>query len=205
MSRKRDIPKPGELFTREVFAPSSRTWVNVDWYRWHLDDSAIADAYRKAGDSIVKQLSRSRYRQNPEMLFMPTVYLYRHSLELKLKHTIRSGIDRGFITENEKIRKALGCHDVHRLWNCVKRLCDEVITGSSVTSEFGDAEGIVVGFHSLDESGQNLRYAKDFDGNDLSEKFPKLLELKRLKLNFDYIFTLLNGVEEYMWVKCQGE
>jgi len=188
--RKGDNPFPANVFT-----PRSRTWVNLEWLKWSFDDSSFAEAFKEAGDIIIKQLSKKGNRPYPDMLFMPIAYLYRHSLELQLKRLIRLGIDLGAVEDNRTLRETLSCHNLHRLWNCVKKAVDELDSESSSTEDFSSAEQIIQRFHFIDKSGQSLRYPKNLSEDKPATDLPKFVELKHLQEVYERLFNLLTGIE----------
>jgi hypothetical protein len=192
-------PKEGDdPFPENIFTPQSRTWVNLEWRKWSFNDSSFAQAFKEAGDNIITQLSRKGNRRHPDMLFMPIAYLYRHSLELQLKQIIRLGIDLEVVQDNEKLRRALSRHNLHSLWNYVKKAVDGVDPGSSSTKDFSTTESIIQRFHSIDMSGQRLRYSKNLSGGKPSTDLPKFVELKHLKEVYEGLFNLLEGIECYL-------
>ena len=191
--RKGDNPFPANVFT-----PRSRTWVNLEWLKRSFDDSSFAQAFKEAGDIIIKQLSKKGNRPYPDMLFMPIAYLYRHSLELQLKQIIKLGTDLGVVEDNKKLRDTLSCHNLQRLWNCVKQAIDELDSESSSTEDFSSAEQIIQRFHSIDISGQALRYPKGLSENKPVANLPRFVELKHLQKVYDGLFNLLTGIECYL-------
>jgi len=188
--RKGDNPFPANVFT-----PRSRTWVNLEWLKRSFDDSSFAQAFKEAGDIIIKQLSKKGNRPYPDMLFMPIAYLYRHSLELQLKQIIKLGTDLGVVEDNKKLRDTLSCHNLHKLWNCVKKAVDELDSESSSTEDFSSAEQIIQHFHFIDKSGQSLRYPKNLSEDKPANDRPKFVELKHLQEVYEGLFNLLTGIE----------
>ena len=191
--RKEDDPFPENIFT-----PQSRTWVNLEWLKWSFNDASFAQAFKEAADKIIKQLSKKGNRRHPDMLFMPIAYLYRHGLELQLKQIIKLGMDLGVVEDNKKLRDTLSCHNLHRLWNCVKKVIDELDSESSSTKDFSSAEQIILGFHFMDMSGQALRYPKSLSEEKPGGDLPKFVELKHLQEVYDGLFNFLTGIECYL-------
>jgi hypothetical protein len=181
--------EPG--LNKQILARDSRTWVYLDGVRF--EDCHFAAAYREAGDRLVKQISRSRQNLSPD-LFMPILYLYRHSLELELKMLIRFGS--GVFDDDKKLRSVLKKHDLYELWNYVKRICDEVSPGSTSSPVCMQVESVLLKVHQIDGLGQSLRYSTDKHGNKSQKNFPKFVELKRLQRIVGQVFSSLAGIHD---------
>lgn len=178
------------LNTWEVLVPDSRTWIYLDGVRF--DDYDYAAAYREAGDRLVQQLGRGKRIHFSPDLFVPVLYLYRHSLELELKNLVRFGS--GLLDDDAKLQRALNRHDLDELWKFVKKICEELWPGSASGEEINCVEGLLLKLHSIDASGQNLRYSTDKRGNRSQKKFPQFVELKRIPAIIAQIFSLLDGI-----------
>lgn len=71
---------------------------------------ALAYGYKAAADIVAKnQIDSCRHR---DILFAPILFLYRHYMELELKHTRQELYDRGLISVPVKKRT----HNLARLW-----------------------------------------------------------------------------------------
>ena len=118
MSERKDPvgKRKNDLELGEVLTPDSPTWIYLHGVRF--EDHDYAAAYREAKDRLVRQLTRDRRIHFSPDLFMPILYLYRHSLELELKNLLRFGS--GLLHGDEKLSNALGQHNLYDLWNYVK-------------------------------------------------------------------------------------
>lgn len=161
-------PKKGDNpFLVKLADRNSPTWASLHWLAsFNHDDSLFSTAFKEAGDKIVKELSRGKYPSHPDMFFMPIAYLYRHSLELKMKHIIRLGIRLELIEKDTKVSNELENHRLHQIWNYVKKVLEKCWMDSH-KEELNAASRIIQEFHNIDKSGQNLRYSKDLSGKKL--------------------------------------
>ena len=156
-------PKKGDdPFLVKAIEPNSPTWVSLKWLAsLKVDDSFFATAFKEAGDKIIKELSRGEDSLEPDKFFMPISYLYRHSLELKIKQLIRLGIKLDLLKQDKKVSSALESHKLHPLWNYARKIVEEYFTGDQ-KEDLDAAEKIIQEFHKIDKSGQNLRYFRRF-------------------------------------------
>ncbi len=175
--------------------PDSPTWATLDWLAsMNVDDSFVAGAFKEAGDMVVEQLSRGETFQHADKFFMPIGFLYRHSLELKMKEVVRLGIQLGLVPDNNKTEKVLADHNLHQIWNLVKKAVSGNWPDNS-ENDTGPAERIVLEFHRIDQSGQGLRYSKDRSGRSTLNSLPKSAELTHVRDVFQAIFNFLDGCE----------
>ena len=136
-------------------------------------DGAYVVGFQRAADMIVDSAKSDVC--NSDDLFFPIAYLYRHHLELMLKELVRLGMRIGAIDAPVDLpapsssccghiakapKDALSEHNLHKLWNEVKKL----IKAQWPDSKDGDlksAESVILEFHKLDRTGQAFRYARD--------------------------------------------
>ena len=189
-------PKKGDSpFLVKAVEPNSPTWASLHWLAsLKVDDSFFAKAFKEAGDKIVKELSRGDDSQHPDMFFMPIAYLYRHSLELKMKEVVRLGIRLELLKEDKKLSDVLGGHSLHQLWNFVRRVAQAYWPDGS-QNDLNATERIVQELHNIDKSGQSLRYSKDLTGKGILERLPDSVQLTHLQDVFQAIFNFLDGCE----------
>lgn len=175
--------------------PNSPTWASLDWLAsFNADDSLFATAFKEAGDKIIKELSRGDDPQHPDMFFMPIAYLYRHSLELKIKQIIRLGIKLDLIQEDKKLSSELKHHRLHQLWDYARKVLEEHWPDSPKEALYA-AGGIVQEFHNIDKSGQIFRYSEDSSGKKTLNQLPESVQLTHLQDVFEAVFNLLDGCE----------
>jgi hypothetical protein len=189
-------PKKGDNpFLVKAADLSSPTWAALHWLEsLNVDDSFLADAFKEAGDKVIRELSRGERYEHAERFFLPIAYLYRHSLELRMKKVISLAIELQLIEKEKKLSGILRGHNLHRLWNCVKKVA-KAYWPNGPQEDLNAAGRIIQEFHNIDKSGQNLRYSKDLSGHSSLEKLPESVELTHLQDVFNAIFNFLHGCE----------
>jgi len=188
--------KNSKLFPDVKNGHGTPTWCSLNWIADQLsDDSCFADAFKKAGDKIVAELTRGDDPWHPDPLFMPVAFLYRHALELKLKTLIRKGMELKIIDLSESdINNALGRHYLDTLWRQFRSIAVARWPGAN-TKDLDETEKIVAEFHCLDISGENLRYSHDKKGNKTTQRFPDSVDLSKFQETFEGAYGFLDGCE----------
>ncbi|MGD0971968.1 MAG: hypothetical protein ABSA04_11320 [Desulfobaccales bacterium] len=189
-------PKKGDNpFHVKYVDPNSPTWASLHWLAsLNINDSFFANAFKEAADKIIKELSRGEEPWNHDTIFMPIAYLYRHGLELKMKHLIKMGIELDLLKRDDKVSSALGSHKLHQLWNYLRKIVEGYWPEGQ--KEVLDATGrIIQEFHNIDKTGQNLRYSEDSSGKESLNGFPEFVQLTDLNDVIDAVFNFLEGCE----------
>src|SRR4051812_19619856 len=73
-----------------------------------------ADTFRNAAETLLDTHIEGDDRHRDE-LFLPIAYLYRHSIELRLKNIVAIGMAMGFY-DREKAKAAMLDHNLASLW-----------------------------------------------------------------------------------------
>lgn len=189
-------PKKGDNpFLVKSTDRNSPTWTFLHWLTLqNFDDSLLAGAFKESGDKIIKDLNKGEDTNHPDKFFIPIAYLYRHSLELKMKHMIRLGIELGLIEEDKKISDVLREHKLDKLWNYVKKILEKR-WHDSPKETLSAVERIIQVFHNMDMSGQNLRYSEKLSGGKTLNHLPESVQLTHMRDIFAAVFNFLNGCE----------
>jgi hypothetical protein len=175
--------------------PMSPAWASIRWLSsLNANDSIFSMAFKEAGDKIVKEIIRDDDCMPADIYFMPVAYLYRHSLELKLKEIIRLGCDLKLLELKDKPSSVLEAHELHPLWNYVRKII-EGYWPDNEKCDLNAAGRIIQEFHNIDRSGQNLRYSKSRNGNYTLRDMPESVELTHLQDVFEAVFNFLDGCE----------
>jgi hypothetical protein len=145
--------------------------------------------FQRAADMIVDTAQTDAL--NPDDLFFPVAYLYRHHLELMLKELVRLGIGLGALDGCEKI---LGEHNLHKLWNNAKQLI-KLVWPDSPDDDVKAAEHLILEFHKLDPTGQAFRYARGKNGSPHLQGVPERVGLDNLKAAVDALSRFLEAAE----------
>jgi hypothetical protein len=191
------LPCHGDsLFSKDV---DPQTTAELGWIGMGTQ-AAYADGYREAGDIVVDAVVEGRLDHHPDHLFYPVAYLYRHSLELRLKLVIAAAsyhmtgeVDFGWLHKT---------HDLQKLWDRAKQQFLEARPDAD--GEPIEAAGRVISeLHSIDERSTALRYplTKDAKKHNLKGT-PRQIELAHFKTVIGRVSTLLDGclamIEEAM-------
>lgn len=175
----------------------SSTWTSLRWLAgtW-FDDSALSDAFKTVADKAICELKRGEDIRHPDALFLPIAYLHRHSIELKLKALINTGLQLKLEELTEKTQECLTGHSIHNLWTIVRRML-KTFWPNGPDADLNAAEGIVVAFHKIDRSGQKLRYTRDLQGNQTLSDLPESSDLLHVQSTLEALHNMLAG--------CQGD
>lgn len=114
-------PKKGDLpFVPGGFEPTS---LQLEWLGFMANDELISLGFREAADAVVAHLESCANPGHPDHFFFPVTYLYRHGLELAMKALLRDGASAGLIEVDGDL---LADHNLHRLWNKVRKLLQQL-------------------------------------------------------------------------------
>ena len=189
---KMNIPWPGKndkAFVEGVLGP---TQAYIEYFKYSMDDTIVADGFKEAADSIVNYTATGKHIGYPDKLFFPVAYLYRHGLEIYLKYLINDGIDLDILEKDDKIEKLLKSHNLRVLWNQARTVLEKFWPNGD-PDDLVAVENIVLQFHQLDKSGQKLRYLKDKNGNPQLQNAPSHVDVKELKKVAAGLFNFMKG------------
>ncbi len=197
MDRKYRWPKKGDNpFYVKSANPNLPTWASLGWFESvNMDDSPLSFAFKECADKSIDGLKKGTSPRHSDMIFLPIAYLYRHSLELKMKQIIRLALKINLIENNGKISKLLDSgHELYPLWNYVKK-CVVSFWPEAPDNDLTTVERIVQILHNIDKSGQELRYTKNSKGQSSLSNLPNSVDLIHFKDVFEGVFNLLDGCE----------
>jgi len=150
-----------------------------------------AVGFKDAADKVVEAAASDD--RNPDLLFFPVTYLYRHSLELSLKDIVRMSARSGAIAvPGSVLTEMLGGHNLYCIWRQT-RAAIEAVWPDGPKSHVDTVEKIILEFHGLDKSGQAFRYPTDKSGRPHLDSAPKWVSLQNLKRTFDAVDTFLDA------------
>jgi len=195
--------KGQDIFSVKSVTIDSPTLVALQWLSdLHVTDSWLADAFKTSADRLIDDLKRRKGLEHADIYFFPIGYLYRHSLELKLKQVVRLAVKLDLIENTPKVREALSAHNLYPLWNHVKGGLMR-FWPDGPKDELSAAERIVQAVHMIDGTGQNLRYAENKRGKSTLVEIPKYVELLHFRKIFSGLFNMLGGCEDALEHACQ--
>lgn len=190
-------PKKGDNpFKVDVPDNRSSTWTNLEWLATlDFNASNLSDAFKTVADKAIDEIRLGNDIRHPDDLFMPIAYLYRHSIELKLKGLIMMGLKLELEEMTKKTEKYLEGHNLDALWNIVRRLLKAYWPDGSV-KDLNAAEGILVAFDKIDRSGQNLRYTSNTKGEGTLKSLPKSADLVHIQEIYGGLHNMLDSCED---------
>lgn len=195
IDRDRKWPKRKDNpFKIEARDPKSRDWVSLEWLSSMSsgDDVIYAEAYKRAGDILINHITHENNRMPSDIYFLPITYLYRHCLELNLKKIVNLGLDLQLIKYEDKIIKTLKSHKLCPIWDYA-RIVIERNWPNAKKDDLSSAAGIIQAFHSIDKSGQGLKYSSDLNGDYSLKNLPESTSLSHMQSVFEAIVNFLNG------------
>lgn len=150
-------------------------------------EGAYVAGFQRAADMIVNGARNDGL--NPDDLFFPVAYLYRHHLELMLKELVHLGVDLGSLGTCEEI---LVGHNPHKLWNKARDLILSVWPDGP-RDDIKAVEQVILEFHRLDPTGQAFRYSRDRDGAFHNFDGLQRINLEVLKSTVDAVSSFLDA------------
>ena len=120
---------------------------------------AYVKGYLEAADLVAASSDRET-RATLDYVVYPTIFLYRHHLELMLKH-LRNVID----TELQRTAPARPKHSLLYEWNLCEAFLEKAEPGER--SSLAGVRNVLRQFDDIDpHPGTNFRYAEKLDGGD---------------------------------------
>lgn len=117
---------------------------------------SYVDGYMQAALELVNAVIKHRQHLKRDTLAMPILYNARHALELSLKYMHDAFVKEGII--KTPLKKS---HNIQSYW---KLLSSMKLGDAELTQYIKNLEIYVVSLGSIDDDGQELRYATNRDG-----------------------------------------
>ncbi|MGA2065510.1 MAG: hypothetical protein ABSG86_11100 [Thermoguttaceae bacterium] len=186
-------PRKGDL----LFDRTDDGWYNTTiggaWNRWPV----YAAGYKHGADVLVQHVVGTPAAQ--ESLIYPIIFLYRHSLELALKHLIllgwtimgRDGNGEPVTRQSKGVAKLFREHRLSSLWEKCRPVIEHLCPRDSRGDD--DAVGdILKQFDGKDPLGQKFRYPADTDGNPFFSA-PEQINIRHLADVANRVSTFLDS------------
>jgi hypothetical protein len=144
------------LFSDAPGSPVHRLVVDQAYVPWVTSMATLPEGFRRSGRVIADRLIEND--SEFDYLFLPMMYMYRHSLELHLKQARRAAAT--YLRESrpqESLRQRGPGHKLVKTWELLRddlERCGYFPTWAHLS----EIEKRIVEFESLDPSGQALRY-----------------------------------------------
>ncbi len=168
-------PQADDVIFREGRDPD--TTAELDWFGMGTL-AAYADGYSRAAGLLIDAAEEGRLLLHPDNLLYPIVFLYRHSVEIRLKLIIAAASYH--LTGSIDFDSLHKTHSLHRLWNRARELVGEAHPDAA-DLPLGDAERVLLQLHRLDPHSTAFRYSLTKNGkrHDLGEA-PRKVDLGNL-------------------------
>ena len=179
-------PRKGD----KAFVPGAdKRWsVQLDWFEVLDNDRMIAEGFKDAADRVVASLETGSHTRHPDRSFFPVAYLYRHSIELYLKEIVRLGQS---LNLGDAGKDVMAAHNLHALWGKARQVLETMWPGADPEPLLA-AEKVILDFHKIDRSGQELRYARSKEQKPHLEQAPRIIDLVQMK---DVMETVLGFLD----------
>ena len=167
--------------------------------QWYL----LATAYKNAADSIVDGLPSVLLPGHHRLYIVgPTMFLYRHYLELHLKTLL---LDLRKLANTEVTDPLPRSHSLLQVWQSVKRLLSETEEARFSEADRGVGSTIycaieerIKEFNDIDKNSMRYRYPVDLNGVRILAKLPTAGQLSHVKDIIEVISGYFGGIE--VWI-----
>lgn len=135
-------------------------WVDWDPHNWHR----YIEGYRRAADLLATLATEYgvvgeggsahlQYLTNPNYLIYPTVFLYRHAIEVCLKSILESGWQ-----YLEVEREVPWKHGLLPLWQEARKVIDQVLGFEQDDTDVLSVDDVIRQLHERDPGSTTFRY-----------------------------------------------
>lgn len=145
--------KPGEKLFGQG-ARGGRT-VAVMWSKW-ADETHYTLGFKEAADAMIARGIESRAQ---DLVPFPSLYCYRHALELVLKELIYMGQKLRY-----EPRTIWHTHSLTTLWPLARAVISEAFESDEDVAQLDALEAVVIELAAIDFNGELFRYSHDKDG-----------------------------------------
>lgn len=177
-------PSTGDMAFKKPSFPLQKAQIGAFVLSW---PAGHALGFKQAADMIVEAAQSDA--QNPDLLFCPVAYLYRHYLELTLKELVEMGLSNGDISVSDN---RLHEHDLRKLWIKARELID-LVWPSVVRADTDAVERVILEFHQIDKNGDGFRYATDKSGGRNLKSAPYCVCMANMKETMEKISRYLDA------------
>lgn len=149
--------------------------------------------YRSAIEAIMVRMKECQGGIEHDALAMPLAFLWRHTVEVKLKDVIRASRELFF----EKIDKgaeanSLKSHNFMNLWNCAKPHL--ALMGEVDEPPCSVAEVMFEEWQVIDPGADGFRYASTRNGSNSLDRVPDHIDPDHIDRSMKGLFNFLDGV-----------
>lgn len=178
-----------------LFKGIARDKTNAD-IEWMNNQSAFYSyGYRSAAEKLINEYDKTSMPEKDAMVF-PTIFLYRHYLEIEIKDLIYRSERCSEITPSE-----ITHHRLLDIWNTLDEKYSELSKKIHKDHNFCSAEDknkvkrIIEEFNKIDEQSFAFRYPRRKNG-DKSIKNISHISLNNFKTEIDRVIHILDHINE---------
>ena len=177
---------------------NSAAFCCLDWMRNHCNaDGALAYYYSRAADKIIEHRLSLPQSNSDDGLFMPVTFLYRHSIELRLKELIIFFISTGELAKSSKLEKLLqGSHSLSKLWIRIEPVIRKLAPDKDDPAA-DHVSSFIERLDACDPGGTSMRYSRSLNGSLSSDLFPDRVDLVKLRDSVKKVSNFLEGSLDY--------
>ncbi|HVB99085.1 MAG TPA: hypothetical protein VNJ12_07110 [Candidatus Dormibacteraeota bacterium] len=190
-----------------LFGPGEDFEANACISHWIEVDYVYTSGFRRAGSRLAQHVCETGSDQ--DFLVYPIVYLYRHHVELVLKAIVRVAVALLDREPTEGDHKALGGHDLSRLWDTARPLlnpvCALVPNPPFPDDDLLGIDAYIRQLHEHDPKGESFRYAttkpKRSNRREMATVIPslnpnlKLVNIRAFAAAMEKLADYLEGIE----------
>ena len=157
-------------------------FVEPDWRLYVL-------GYREAADSIVDQAQEF----SVDLLVYPVMFLYRHYLEISLKHILI--VLRRYFEESSELPDH---HRLDKLWDEVRSLMEKKWNTIAHMADYDAIEARIIEFHEVDKSSFSFRYPVTKENVSSLEQVPNVYKSGRPIINLKQVKEVVHDMAMFL-------
>lgn len=169
-----------------------------------------SEMYKSSGDLLIDSIEENIGHQADEVI-IPSIFMYRHSIELILKAILLSHYLMDENKSREKIQKKLDGHNLQTLWNRAENIIREYLNESIKNDKepFDLMKTSIKELDLLDPTSMMFRYPFDKDYKepqligDKEESFG--IDYEELQHSFDNVYSFFLGCFHIIYDKYEGQ
>ncbi|OMF88740.1 hypothetical protein [Paenibacillus sp. FSL R7-0337] len=182
-------------------------WRRTDYSSWEF--MTYSEMYKTSGDVLLGSVHNT-FRYEADAIIIPSIFLYRHSVELILKAIMLTHYLMEQLMTREKIQKKLHGHDLEVLWSRAENII-RLYLYDSIKRDRKPLElmmGAVKELNSLDPSSMMFRYPFDNEYKDaqlIGDKQHNYgIDYEELKSSFGEVYNYFKGCFDTIYNKYEN-
>lgn len=182
-------------------------WRRTDYSSWEF--MTYSGMYKTSGDILLGSVDNT-FRYEADEIIIPSIFLYRHSVELILKAIMLTHYLMEQHMTREKIQKKLHGHDLEVLWSRAENII-RLYLHDSIKKDRKPLDlmiGAVKELNFLDPSSMMFRYPFDNEYKDaqlIGDKQHNYgIDYEELKSSFDEVYNYFKGCFDTIYNKYEN-